>query len=168
MITDALEAITSRKWLMELILAAVLVAGVYFFCQHMVDVGVQKQRDADLAELVVLQHDADIKTAKAQERADLAEKARDIEITQLDDYRRLHPLHGRLCVNEGGGHLPAAGTADRGDAGASTGTGNILEVPAGIAGPGGQGDPDVRHLLDIFARRADVVSSGLRERQARD
>lgn len=157
MITAALEFIHARKWLVELILAAVLVAGVYFFCQHLIGVGVQKQRDADLAELVVLQHDADIKTAKAQERADLAEKARDIEITQLDDYRRLHPLHGRLCVNEGSGHLSAAGTADGSNAGASAGAGDVLALPERT-----NSGSDQLGMLDILASRCDKLSAVVR------
>lgn len=167
MITDALEFIHARKWLVELILAAVLIIGIVLFCQHLIGVGVQRQKDADARELVKLQHDADIKTAKAQERADLAEKARDIEITQLDDYRRQHPLHGRLCVNEGGSHLPAAGAADGSHAGLGAGARDIQPLPSRDP-RSDEGEPDQLAMLDALEAVADRVSAGLRERQARD
>jgi hypothetical protein len=165
-ITAALAFIHERKWLVELILLAVLVIGVVLFCQHLIGVGVQRQKDDDARELVKLQHDADIKTAKAQERADIAEKARAIEITQLDDYRRLHPLHGRLCINEGGGHLPSTGAAHAGNDGSGTAAGDLLPLHSGNSG-GDEGEPDQLAMLDALEAVADGVSAGLREYQAR-
>jgi hypothetical protein len=166
-ISDALAFIHARKWLVELILLAVIVAGVYFFCQHLIGVGVQRQKDADARELVKLQHDADVEAARLRGVADAAEKARAKEHDELADYRRLHPLHGGLCLNQGGRHLPTAGAADGGDEGTSATAGNLQPLPAGDPGSGGQGDPDVRHLLDVFAGRADLLSAELREYQAR-
>lgn len=163
MISAALTAITSRKWLMEAILAGVLVAGVYLFCQHLISVGVQRQKDADAKELVKLQHDADVETAKAQARADIAEKARDTEISQLDDYRRLHPLSGRLCLNQGGSHLPTASATEPVPDSASAIPGPIFDLPTG----NNSGGIDQLAMLDLLAAKCDGLSSQLREWQAR-
>lgn len=165
--TAVLEFIHARKWLVELILLAFIVAGVVLFGHHLIQVGVQQQKDADAVELVKLQHDADIKTAKAQERADLAEKARDIEINQLDDYRKRHPLHGGLCLNQGGGDLRQGSATHAGDVGTGTASGDIQPVPAGDSGPRGQGEPDIRGMLDALEAVADEVSASLREHQER-
>jgi hypothetical protein len=165
-VTAVLEFIHARKWLVELILLLAIVGGVWWFCQHLIGVGVQRQKDTDAAELVKLQHDADIKTAQAQERADIAEKANAKEATDLDVYRRLHPEHGGLCLNQRGRDLPQAGAANSGNAGAAAGAGDVQPLLPGDSGPGGQGDPDIRGMLEALYARADLLSAQVREYQA--
>lgn len=166
MITDALDFIHARKWLFELILLAVVVVGVWLGCRHLVGVGVQRQRDADAREVVKLQRDADLETARLQGAVDAAEKARAKEHSDLDLYRRQHPLHGGLCINEGRGNLSEAAGLVGGNGTTSAAAGDILEVPAGDIRAGGPPDPDVRHLFDVLAGRADMVSEDARARAA--
>jgi hypothetical protein len=166
-ITGAVAAITSRKWLVELILLAVVIAGVWWFCHHLVDVGVQRQKDADAAELVKLQRDADVESGRLRGMADAAQAAQEKEHADNLDYRRTHPLHGGLCLNKGGGDLPEAAGLISSDGTISTATADLLAVPAGDPRAGGQPEADVRHLLDVLAGRADLVSGTLREFQAR-
>jgi hypothetical protein len=168
MITAALAFIHARKWLVELILAAAVIAVAWLFCQHLIEVGVQRQKDADAKEYAAMQRKADIETGRLQGVADAAEKAREKEASDLDQYRRDHPLHGGLCNKLSAAAGPEASAAHGGNADPSAATGDLLAVPPGDPGVGGQGDPDVRHLLDVLAGRADLLSAGLREYQARE
>lgn len=167
MISSALEFIHARKWLVELILVAVVVAGLWWFCHHLIQVGVQRQRDDDARELVKLQHDADVESGRLQGIADAAHKAQEQEHADNLDYRRTHPLHGGLCLNQGRSHLPEAGATDASHAGTGTAAGDLLALPAGDPQLGGHGEPDIRHLLDVLNGKADDVSATLREYQSR-
>jgi hypothetical protein len=169
MITGVLEFIHARKWLVELVLLLALAGGVWWFCQHLIDVGVQRQKDDDAKAYAELQRKADLETGRLQGVADAAEKARAQEHADDDQYRRDHPLHGGLCLAR---QLPATasaqtGAAHVGDEAAGTGAADLQRVSPGDPGVGGQGDPDVRHLLDVLAGRADFLSATLREFQAR-
>jgi hypothetical protein len=159
----------ARKWLAELLLLALVVGGVWWFCQHLIDVGVQRERSAWQAKLVEAQRKADIETGRLQGRADAAEKAREQEQADLDEYRRTHALHGGLCRarNVSGTAGAEAARAHGGDEGASTAAGDLQSVPAGDLRARGSGEPDVRHLFDVLAGKADLLSAPLREYQAR-
>src|SRR6476620_5964980 len=50
MITAALGFITSRKWAMELILGLVVAGFIWLGCNHLIQVGVDRQKAADKAE----------------------------------------------------------------------------------------------------------------------
>jgi hypothetical protein len=170
MITAALAAIHARKWIVELVLLLAIAGGVWWFCHHLIDVGVQQQKDADAAAYAKLQRTADRETGRLQGVADAAEKARAQEASELDRYRLEHPLHGGLCQPR---KLPAAAGAEAPgangrDATASASAGDLQPLSPGDPGAGGSGEPDVRHLLDVLAGRADLLSAGLREYKARD
>lgn len=164
MITGALEAITSRKWLVEAILFAVVAAAIGWACHHLIETGVERQKIQDQIELAKVQRDADFKTGLWQGRADAAHETQEKEHAENLDYQRTHPLHGGLCLRPGLGSLPKAPE----DSGVNGGPapGNLQPVSAGDSGPGGQSDPDVRHLLDVLDGKADEVSSILRECQS--
>ena len=169
MITGALELLHARKWLVELLVLLAIVGGVWWFCAHLIDVGVQRQKDADAAAYAKLQRDADLETGRLKGRAEAAEKARDQEISDGRRYRSEHPLHGGLCQPR---QLPATtvaqgAAAELGDDQARPAAGDFQPVPAGDIRPGGRGDTDVRHLFDVLAGRADMVSADLREYKAR-
>lgn len=166
MISSALEFVHARKWLIELILLVVIVGAGYWFCHHLIEVGVQRQKDADTKALVELQRHTDIETGRLQGIADTAEQARAKEHTDLVDYQRTHPLHGGLCDAHGRqGGMPSTGTANGGDAHAGPKAADLQPLPSG--------DSPSRHrtdqlgLLDLLAGRCDAVSATLREYQAR-
>jgi len=165
--TALLAFIHARKWLVELILFAVIVAGVYLFCQHLIQVGVQKQKDADAKELVELQRKADLETGRLQGKADAASHIHDQELADLRLYRSTHPLHGGLCINQGRSNLPSATAANTGDAGAAAGQGDVQSLSPGDPSASGQRDADIRGMLDTLAARADFLSAQVREWQGR-
>jgi hypothetical protein len=168
MIASVFDFITSRKWLMELILLAIIVLGVWWLCEHLIGVGVQRQKDADAKALAQVVIDNAKKEAVLQTRANQAEASYAKEHQDLVDYRASQPLHGGLCNDQGRRGL-SEGTAPhaRNDRGSPTAS-DLQPVPAGGAEIGGHADPDIRHLLDVFAGRADEVSSALREYQHRN
>lgn len=169
MITSAISFITSRKWLVELILAAVVIAAAALFCQHLVDVGVQRERSAWQAAATKARQAAELKLAHETERANIAEKARAIELAQLNDYVRDHPLHGSLdslCRRAGNGGMPAASAANASHAGAGAATGDVQSLPSGN-NRGDEDEPDQLGMLSALEVVADGVSAGLREYQAR-
>lgn len=168
MISAALEFIHARKWLVELILLGVLVAGVTWFCHHLIGVGVQRERAAWVEKLALQQRAADVELGRKQGIADAAEKARETSDQKLADYIRDNPVHGGLCQRPtAAARLPAAGR-DPGDARAAASGGDVQPVLSGDSGAVGQGDPDVRGMLSTLYSRADLLSNALRERQARD
>ncbi len=117
MITAALAFIHARRWLVELIMLAALVAGVTWFCHSLIQKGVAQQQAADAVIAAQAQHDADVKTAQLEERAHIAEKVRDQERTDNDQYRVEHPLAGRVRIcSASGSNLPGSPQAKPGDA----------------------------------------------------
>jgi hypothetical protein len=168
MITETLAFIHARRWIVELIIAAAITGAVVWYCTHLVNVGVQKQKDVDARALAEWQHNADLEAGRKQGRADAANEAREKELTDLRKYRAEHPLHGGLCLNRApSAAVPAVAGALSSDAPADAGGGDLLEVPSGDPRAGGPPDPDVRHLLDVLAGRADILSASLREYKAR-
>jgi hypothetical protein len=169
MISAALAFIHARKWLVELILLAVLVAGVVLFCQHLVDVGVQRERAAWQTAATKARQAAELKLAHETERANIAEKARAIELAELDNYVRDHPLHGSLdslCRRAGNGGMPATTSPDARHAGAGAAGGDVQSLPSGN-NRGDEDEPDQLGMLSALEVVADGVSAGLREYQAR-
>jgi hypothetical protein len=168
-ITAALEFIHARKWIVELILLAVIAGAIWWFCAHLVDVGVQKERAAWQAAAAKAHHEAELKLAHETERANIAEKARAIELEQLNDYVRDHPLHGSLdslCRRSWDGTMPATPAANAGHAGAGAASGNVQPLPSGN-NRGNEDEPDQLGMLSALEVVADGVSAGLREYQAR-
>jgi hypothetical protein len=168
MITAAVEFITSRKWLMELILLALIVVGVWVLCEHLISVGVQRQKDADAKAYAQLVVDNVRKEAALQTKADQAKADYESEHSALESYRASQPLHGGLCHDQRRSSVPEATGTHSGDEAARTGAATVQPVLAGDPEIGGRADPDVRHLLDVLAGRADEVSSALREFQRRE
>jgi hypothetical protein len=167
MITGAVEFITSRKWLMELILLALIAGAVWWLCEHLISVGVQRQKDADDKAYAQLLIDKAKEEGRLQARADQAEAIYAKEHQDLVDYRASQPLHGGLCHDQRRSGVPEAPGAHSGDEAARTGAATVQPVLAGDPETGGRADPDVRHLLDVLAGRADEVGFVLREYQAR-
>lgn len=168
MITSALDFIHARKWIVELLVIVAIAGAVWWFCSHLIGVGVQRQKDDDAKVLAEWQHTADLEAGRKQGLADAANKARDEEIKGLRDYRDTHPLHGGLCLKpSAAAAVPAAAGTISGYGSSITSPGDLLSLPEGGTGSGGQPEADVRHLLDVLAGRADLLSATLREYQAR-
>lgn len=163
MITGALEFIHARKWLVELILLAIVVAGVWWFCHHLVDVGVQRERAAWMLKV----DEANLRAAEAKGRATAAEATGKREHDELTNYVASHPLHGTLAslCRKPSGVSATTGAIGR-DVGTGTGTADVQPVPAGDTG-GDVNEPDQLGMLGALARRADILSGSLREYQAR-
>jgi hypothetical protein len=163
MISTALEFIHARKWVVELILFAVIVAAGWWFCHHLIDVGVQRERAAWMLKVEAANLDA----AKAQGRADAAEHAAEGERNALADYIRDHPLHGSLagmCRKQAG--VPAATAADGRDEEAGAVSADVLAVPSGNLGSNTD-EPDQLGMLGLLAARGDLLSAQVRECQSR-
>ena len=94
MITAALGFITSRKWLMEAILAGVIIAGLALYRVHLIEMGKQEQKDADTAAYAAALQERDKQAQQAQvnatERSKLLATTLDAVTTQLDDIKN-HP-----------------------------------------------------------------------------
>jgi hypothetical protein len=168
MIASLVEFIGARKWLIELILLLIVAGLIWWFCEHLIAVGVQRQKDADdkaYAHLV-------IQNAKEEGRlkalADTANENYQQEHQALDTYRAAQPLHGGLCLDKGRRTVSSASGAHTGNEATVTGTAAVQSVLAGDPASVGRSDPDIRHLLDLLAGRGDEVSSTLREFQARE
>lgn len=162
MISAALAAITSRKWLMELILAAVLVAGVYLLCQHLIGVGVARERAAWQTKV----REANLETARQRGLADAAEAAGKKEHDERTQYALDHPLRGSidsLCRRSRG--VPATAQTVSSNAGAGAPSAAIQPVLEGGVGSGS--DPDQLGMLSVLASKCDGLSSQLKEWQAR-
>src|SRR4051812_37282915 len=84
MITAVLAAIHARKWLVELIVLGVVVLGVYLFCQHLIGVGVERQKAAD----------------RAQYEADLAARVKQWQDAEVAGENRRQALQAQLSVTE--------------------------------------------------------------------
>lgn len=148
------------------IAAVALVALVWAGCQHLVNVGVAKERAVWQAKYDKAQHDADIETARLQGAADAAEHAHDQELTDLRKYRTDHPLHGGLC-KPAGVRAAQGSAADESHARASPASGDIQPMSEATTELGRQPEPDVRGMLDSLAGRCDKISAVVREYQTR-
>jgi hypothetical protein len=162
-VTAVLEFIHARKWLVELLLLAAIVGAVWWFCHHLIDVGVQRERAAWMLKV----DEANLKAAEAKGRADAAEAAGKKEHDELAKYVADHPLHGSLAsLCRKPSSVPAATTSNPGNARASTGPADVQPLPEGDPG-GDVGEPDQLGMLSALAARADILSGSLREWQAR-
>ncbi len=144
-------------------LAIAVLGGGWWLHNHLVDKGVQQQREADAEAYAKLQRDADLETGRLKGLADAAEKANAEELKDLRQYRADHPLHGSLrnavC------NRPAVP-----DTSASNGvndSSSAIPRPIQPVPEGDRGRIDQLHLLDVLAGKADGVSAQLREWQAR-
>ncbi len=161
--TWLLGYIHARKWLVELLVLAAIGAAIWWGCAHLIDVGVQRERAAWMKKL----DEAKLETARAQGRAQAADKAAQGERDALKDFVAANPLHGNLaslCRKPAG--VPSAAPTNPGNATAGTAPANVQPLPSGDF-DGHSGEPDQLHLLDLLARRGDLVSAQVREWQAR-
>lgn len=169
MITAALDFIHGRKWIVEAIALAAIMGLVAWWHHATFEAGIKHQKAEDDEATASLVHAAEVQTDFYKARAERAEGAHAQETIDNDRYRAANPLHGGLCQPAYGwqGHLPDVTATHAGNAGASPGPAAIQPVPAGDTESGGRANPDIRHLLDLLAGRADEVSATLREFQAR-
>ena len=165
-VAAALEFLHARKWLVELILLAVLLAGLALYRVHLIDMGKQEQKDADTAAYAKLQADTDKETSRLQGVANDADKAHTAESAKLAQYIADHPLHGSLCPHGSGSGVPGTSSHNPSNGPASAGSGPVLPMPQGDRSRD-QDDPDQLGMLSALAGRADQLSAGLREWQAR-
>jgi hypothetical protein len=168
MISSIVEFIGARKWLIEAILLLIVAGLIWWFCEHLIAVGVQKQKDADAKAYAQLVIDNAKEQGRLKALADTANENYQQESQQLDAYRAAQPVHGRLCVDKGGSSVSTAATTHRGDEASGARTATVQPVSAGDPAFGGRGYSDIRHLLDLLAGRGDQVSSTLREYQSRE
>jgi hypothetical protein len=160
----------ARRWLVEVIGLGLLLAGIAWWHHATFEKGIDRQRQEDRVEIDRLTRAADLETARLKGIADAAEKTRDEEHNELVAFRQSDPLHGGLCkppADTGGRRVSQTPGAHAEHADAGTAARTVQPVPARNPEPSGQRDPDVRHLLDVLAGRADEVSSTLREFQTR-
>lgn len=159
MITDALDAITSRKWLVEAILAAVVGLAIWWGCHHLIQIGVLRERAAWLAKVT----EANLETARQRGLAEAAAIARQKEQDALAQYVIDHPIHGSLASLHKSPCLQSSTAANPGDTGSSTATAGIQQVPEGNS----LGEPgiDSLGLLGSLAARGDQLSAQVREWQ---
>ena len=163
MISTALEFLHARKWLVELVLLIAIVLGAWWFCHHLIEVGVQRERAAWMLKV----DEANLKAAELRRQAEAAEAARKREHDELTTYVATHPLHGTLAsLCRKPTSVPAATGTDGRDGQASTSTADVLAVPPGDSG-GNLDEPDQLGMLSLLAGRADLLSSQVREWQGR-
>jgi hypothetical protein len=167
-IASIVEFIGARKWLIELILLLVVAGLIWWFCEHLIAVGVQRQKDADDKAYAQLVIDNAKEEGRLKALADTANENYQQESQELLAYRAAQPLHGGLCLDKGHRSMSAASGAHTGNEATSSGAAAVQSVLAGDPAPSGRSDPDIRHLLDLLAGRGDEVSSTLREFQARE
>jgi hypothetical protein len=160
-----LEFFGARRWLIYLIAFALIAGAVVWFCAHLISVGVQRQKDDDAKMLAEWQRKADIETGRLQGVADAAEKARAKEHADLVQYRREHPLHGRLCKPTPAATVPATASPQRGDESASARAGDLQPLPARDTER--RQYPDQLGMLDVLTARCDALSATVREFQSR-
>ena len=161
--TWLLDFIHARKWLVELLVLAAIAGAVWWGCSRLIDVGVQKERAKWQAKL----DEAKLETARAEGRAEAADKAAEGERDALKDYVASNPLHGSLAsLCRSKGSLPTPTAANPGHVGPGAGTAAVQPLPSGDF-DGHSGEPDQLHLLDLLARRGDLLSAQVREWQAR-
>lgn len=158
-----------KYWQYGVILVLATTAAAYAHLYHGQQQKVAQILADDRAALAQAKIDADKETSRLKGIADAAEKQRATESAELFSYLHLNPLHGGLCISEShrDARVPDASPADSGHAGPSAAAADLQPVPARDPEASRRADPDIRHLLDVLAGRADEVSSTLREFQAR-
>jgi hypothetical protein len=142
-----------------------LIAGAWWLHTHLINEGIQRQRDADAKEYAVKQREAAAETGRLKGRAEAAENARENEQAENDKYRREHPIHGGLCQRASADRpaVPSAAPAVEGDARAPAAAWSVPSLPLGDSG----GEPDQLGMLDVLTRRCDALSAQVREWQRR-
>lgn len=171
MITAFLEFFHDRKWIAELLLVLAIVGAVTWFCHHLIEVGVQQQKDADAAQYAKLKEAADKETGRLQGIADTAEKARDQELSDLRNYRNDNPISSlRVChaATSNIGGMPQATPTNSGNAQATAATDVGNPMHSGDSRSGEQQSADVGPLLDAFGAIFDEQTATLREWKARE
>jgi len=133
------------QWLLELLVIALVVLGIYFS-------GVFHER-------AVIKTQTVTKKIEVEKRVVETDHSHDKELADLRAYRAGHPEQPvRLCksisVPTAAPRQPSADTAD------------VQPVSGPDPGIRAEPGPDISELLGLFALRADEVSAGLRRRQA--
>ena len=143
-------------WLIKLVAAALLAAGVAFgiwlYGHHRYQAGIAAQRAAESRSLAVYTkaRDAQLASAEASYHAET-------------DHLRLHPISlpvVRLCLN-----LPSStssGQSAGGPATASAAPAGVLHLPAGNHPVRRVQNPDISRMLGALAARADDTAAQLR------
>lgn len=171
-ITLALEFVHARKWLVELILAAIIVGAVWYWHHSAVQTGVakgvaaQKHEDELAAEQLHIQVETLTEQNRALARA--AEARYDTEHTANVAGAAVPVGTSQLCnptrhAHESGGGLPAAGGGDRGNAAAAAGP----NLGAGLPAPDNELAEDREALLGAFAALFDDKTALIRQYQGR-
>lgn len=150
-------------WQVKAIAAAVLLGAAWYLHNHLIDEGIQRQKDADEKALAEWKVKSAEENGRLKGRAEAAEKHYADEKASNDDYRRNNPLHGRLsdAICRGPG-LPSTSSGVGVNAGTGPATQPVLPVLEGD-----HTGSDQLAMLDLLAGRADQVSAQLREWQSR-
>lgn len=159
------------QWALELGVIAALAIGFALYHHHVLDQGIKAQQAADQRASAKVEAQAAIATQAAQDAANRAEESYREEIASNAAAAVSAPLPViRLCINTdvGSPGVPQTSTAYTGNAGASTASPRVQQMPAGNTGLRQNAGPDISELLGLLARRADDGSAVTREFQARD
>jgi hypothetical protein len=154
-----LGMIPLRWWLY--VGAAAALAGVLWHDHH------QTHRANSLAATITsmrAQHEADLETARLNERAHISAQVHHDEDLQIRTVTDADPLHGGLCDRPA--PVRRAATGIPGDAGPSAAARDFLALPERDHSSD-EGQPDQLGMLDLLAKRADLLSAQLREWQGR-
>ena len=163
------------QWALELIAVGVVAAGAvgafWIYHHHVYVEGIHAQQVADQKASAKAIAKARAETKAAEATAQAAHDAYLNEVAHEQVLAARHPLPAvRLCLNAypGGSGVPEAGSPYAGNAGASTGTRGVPQMPGADHPVRARRGPDISGLLELLAGRADQVSAVLREYQARN
>ena len=133
------------QWLLELLVIALVVLGIYY--------------SGVFHEKAVIRTQTITKQVEVEKRVIETDHSHDQELSDLRAYRAAHPEQPvRLCVTK---RLPERSPEGR------PGAGLPVVQPVSGSDPGIRSDagPDISELLGFLALRADEVAAGLRRRQ---
>ena len=162
------------QWALELIAVGAIAAGAvgafWIYHHHVYVEGIRAQQVADQKASAKVVAAARAQTRAAEATAAAAHNAYTSEVIRESTLAAQQPLPAvRLCLNsnDSGAGLSQAGAPTGGVAGAGATSGDLQNLPAGNSALRGRPGPDIAHLLELLAERADQVSAVDREWQAR-
>lgn len=155
MISAALAFIHARKWLVELLLLAAICGAMWWACHHLIEVGVQRQKNADAVELArVVEKAREHESTIAKEASDAYEK-------KLAEIHASTPIGAvRLChaTHPVSASTPATGQPD--DSASGREQGAVEEDTVGLSA-----GPDIGPALDTYGGDCAVVAAQLQALQ---